>query len=267
MFDKLLVPPGKPMLLQDRDPRDTLGFGDKAGAIASMAKEVDKLSELQNRLWAEQKRAVLLVLQAMDAGGKDGAIRAVFTGVNPQGVRVTSFKAPTPTELAHDYLWRVHNALPARGEIGVFNRSHYEDVLVVRVHKLVPEDRWRRRYDHIRQFEQMLTDEGTVVVKCFLHISADEQRQRFQDRIDDPAKRWKFRMGDLEDRDHWDEFQKAYEEAITETSTKWAPWHVVPADRNWVRNLAVVRLLVDTLEDMNPSYPESDPAIVGLTVT
>jgi PPK2 family polyphosphate:nucleotide phosphotransferase len=266
MLDKLIVKPGDAADLAGRETDAKLGLGGKADGRKRLAALVPKLADLQARLAAEATRGVLLVLQAMDAGGKDGTIRAVFTGLNPQGVRVQGFKAPAGRETQQDYLWRVHQVCPARGEIGIFNRSHYEDVLVVRVHGLVPEERWRRRYRHIREFERLLADEGTTVVKVMLHISAAEQRQRFQERIDDPAKRWKFRAGDLEDRKRWDDFQAAYEEALTETSTDWAPWYVVPADRNWVRDVAVAEILVHHLDALDPQYPKADPAVVGLQV-
>ena len=209
---------------------------------------------------------MLLVLQALDAGGKDGTIRSVFTGVNPQGVRVVSFKQPSETELAHDYLWRVHHEVPERGAIGIFNRSHYEDVLVVRVHGIVPKHEWRRRYRHIREFERMLADEGTTIVKVFLHISRDEQRERLQSRLDTPDKNWKFRAGDLEDRARWDDFMAAYTDAIAETSTAWAPWYIVPANRKWVRNVAVSTLLVHTLKAMDPKYPPPEKGIESIKV-
>ena len=266
MLDKLVVQPGKDAKLAGRDPADKLGLAGKAQGRKQLGVLLPKLDELQGRLAAEASRGVLLVLQAMDAGGKDGTIRSVFTGVNPQGVQVTSFKVPAGREAQHDYLWRVHEACPGKGELTIFNRSHYEDVLVVRVHGIVPEERWRKRYRHIREFERMLHDEGTTVVKVMLHISPDEQRARFQDRIDDPAKRWKFRTGDLDDRKRWNEFQAAYEEMLTETSTEWAPWYVVPADRNWVRDVAVAQLLVHHLTALDPQYPQGDPAIVGTKV-
>ena len=266
MLDKLVVQPGKDAKLAGRDPADKLGLTGKAQGRKQLGELLPKLDELQGRLAAEASRGVLLVLQAMDAGGKDGTIRSVFTGVNPQGVKVTSFKVPAGREAQHDYLWRVHEACPGKGELTIFNRSHYEDVLVVRVHGIVPEERWRKRYRHIREFERMLHDEGTTVVKVMLHISPDEQRARFQDRIDDPAKRWKFRAGDLDDRKRWAEFQAAYEEMLTETSTAWAPWYVVPADRNWVRDVAVAQLLVHHLTALDPQYPQADPAIVGTKV-
>ena len=266
MLDKLVVEPGHPAKLGERDPADKLGLSGKPQGRKQLAALVPQLADLQARLAAEATRGVLFVLQAMDAGGKDGTIHSVFTGVNPQGVRVVSFKAPAGRETQQDYLWRVHQVCPARGEIAIFNRSHYEDVLVVRVHDFVPEERWRKRYRHIREFERMLHDEGTTIVKVMLHISADEQRQRLQERVDDPTKRWKFRAGDLDDRKRWDDFQAAYDEALTETSTEWAPWYVVPADRNWVRDVAVAKILVHHLTELDPQYPEADPAVVGTTV-
>ena len=266
MFDALRVLPGAPAAIAQRDPGDRLGFTDKATAALRHRELLDKLQLLQNRLWAEQRRSLLLVLQGMDASGKDGAIRTVFSGVNPQGTRVTSFKAPAGREAAHDYLWRVHEVCPMHGEIGIFNRSHYEDVLAVRVRSLAPERVWRPRFRHIREFERMLADEGTAVVKVFLHISADEQRRRLQARIDDPEKRWKFRRVDLDDRALWDRYQEAYEEAITETSTKWSPWFVVPSDRKWVRTVAVAELLVDALEKMDPQIPTPEAGIENIVV-
>jgi PPK2 family polyphosphate:nucleotide phosphotransferase len=202
----------------------------------------------------------------MDAAGKDGTIRNTLSGLNPAGVQVTSFKAPGGPEAAHDYMWRIHNACPGRGEIGVFNRSHYEDVLVVRVKNLVPEKQWRRRYRHIREFERTIHDEGTTVIKCFLHVSKDKQAERLQERLDDPEKRWKFRADDLLDRALWDHYQQAYREAIEETSTEDAPWFVVPADRNWVRNLAVARILMETLERLDPKLPLPERGIESVTV-
>jgi PPK2 family polyphosphate:nucleotide phosphotransferase len=267
MPDRLRVPTGQAPKLRDRATDDRLGLVDKAAATMEMASLRAKLFDLQGRLWAESTRAFLVVLQAMDAGGKDGTIRHVFSGVNPQGVRVTSFKAPSLRELGQDYLWRVHANAPARGEIGIFNRSHYEDVLAVRVRRLVSEKQWRRRYRHIREFERLLSDEGTVVAKIHLHISRDEQRRRLQARLDDPSKRWKFRMGDLDDRKLWDEFGVAYEDAIAETNADHAPWYVVPADRKWVRNVAVSRILVQTLETMAPTYPPPAENLDGVTVT
>ena len=239
---------------------------EKDGAKEVLRELNDRLDLLQRRLYAEGSRSLLLVLQGLDASGKDGVIRSVFKEVSPQGCRVVSFKAPTSSELAHDYLWRVHSQLPARGELGIFNRSHYEDIVTVRMRQLAPEKVWRRRVDHIREWERMLADEGTAIVKVFLNVSKDEQRKRLQERIDDPEKRWKFRQDDLETRKRFDEYVAAYDEALTETSTEWAPWHVVPADRNWVKAVAVARLLVDTLERMDPRFPPAEPGIEGLVI-
>ena len=225
-----------------------------------------RMHELQERLYAESTKALLVVLQATDAGGKDGTIEAVFRGVNPQGVQVASFKAPTHEELAHDFLWRIHREVPRKGEVGVFNRSHYEDVLVVRVRELVPEDVWRKRYQHIRDFEQSLVESGTTVVKLMLHISKDEQRQRLQARLDDPAKHWKFNAADLEERERWDDHRIAFEEAITETSTPDAPWYVIPADRKWYRNWIVLRILLETLEEMDPQFPPPADGLDGIVI-
>lgn len=267
-MDRYRIPAGKKFALADFDPRDTAAFaGDKDAAKDRVAKLNERLETLQEALYAEGRHRLLLVLQAMDAGGKDGVIRTVFDGVNPQGVKVTCFKKPTPDELAHDFLWRCHAHAPAAGEIAIWNRSHYEDVLVVRVHDLVPETRWRRRYDHIRAFEQLLADEGTTIVKLFLHISKDEQRERLQERIDDPTKCWKWNPGDLDERARWDGYQRAYEDAIAATSTAAAPWFVVPADRNWYRNLVVSEILVEALEGMKIRLPMCDPGISKIKVT
>ena len=263
--EALRVEPGSAAGIQDRDPRDTLGL-DKDDGHELLGTLHERLERLQERLYAEGARSLLVVLQGLDASGKDGVIRSVFTGLNPQGCRVTSFKAPTSTELAHDYLWRIHAALPARGEIGIFNRSHYEDIVAVRVLKLAPAEVWGRRAGHIREWERMLTDEGTTIVKVFLNVSKEEQRKRLQERIDNPEKRWKFRREDLEVRKRFDDYIAAYEEALTETSTEWAPWHVVPADRNWVKSVAVAQLLVDALERIDPKLPQPEPGIEKLRV-
>lgn len=267
VLDELRVAPGSELRLDRRDPDARPGADGKAAGLERLGELVERLGVLHDRLYAEGEHSVLLVLQGMDAAGKDGVIRTVFTGVNPQGCRVESFKAPSPIELAHDFLWRVHAVCPSRGEIAIFNRSHYEDVVVVRVRKLVEEKIWRRRYEHIRAFEKLLGGEGTKVVKVFLHESKDAQRKRLQDRIDDPEKRWKFRAGDLDDRALWDDFQAAYEDALRETSTEDAPWYVVPADHNWSRNLCVAEILVDALEQLDPQLPEPAPGIEKLTVT
>jgi PPK2 family polyphosphate:nucleotide phosphotransferase len=266
MLSKVRVEPGRSAQLIDRSTGDRLGLEGKAHAATVVAGLHARLFELQARLWAESRRSVLLVLQGMDASGKDGTIRSVFTGVNPQGVRVVNFKAPAGDEIVHDYLWRIHGHCPRQGEIAIFNRSHYEDVVAVRVHGLVPAKRWKRRYRHLREFERELTDEGTAIVKVFLHISREEQRQRLQARLAVPEKNWKFRAADLEDRKRWDDFQRAYDDAISETSTAWAQWYVVPADRKWVRNVVVSRLLVATLEAMDPQYPAPEPGLEGVQI-
>ena len=265
MLNKMMVAPGKRANLARRKPDETFGW-DKADAKKELSKLIVRLSELQNRLAAESKQSLLVVLQAMDAAGKDGVVRSIFTGVNPAGVSVTSFKAPTSEELAHDYLWRVHAAMPRRGQIGIFNRSHYEDVLVVRVHNFAPEAQWSKRYRHIREFERMATEEGTRIVKIHLQISLEAQRQREQDRIDTIEKRWKFNKQDLVDRQLWPQFMKAYEDVFSETGTEDAPWYIVPSDRNWVRNLVVAQILVHTLEQMDPHFPPGQPDIEGIVV-
>jgi PPK2 family polyphosphate:nucleotide phosphotransferase len=262
---RVSLKPGSRVHLNLKNPKETFGYN-KETAAADLAPVMERLDHLQHRLFAEGKQALLVVLQARDAAGKDGVIRTVFTGLNPAGLRVTSFKVPAGAEAEHDYLWRVHAAVPQKGQIGVFNRSHYEDVLVVRVRNLVPEARWSKRFEHIRNFEQMLADEGTTIVKLFLNISSEEQRERFQDRIDDPEEQWKFRAGDLEDRKLWDKYTKAYDDALTETNTADAPWFVIPADHKWARNLAVANVLVDALERMDPQLPPAEPGIEGLKV-
>jgi PPK2 family polyphosphate:nucleotide phosphotransferase len=261
-----LVPPGSPARLADRDPGSKQGFdGKKAEGKTALKPMNARLAELQTALWAESEQKLLVVLQAMDTGGKDGTIRNVFRGVNPQGVRVWGFGVPTEWELAHDYLWRIHEHAPGNGGITVFNRSHYEDVLVVRVKELVAEERWRRRYDHIVDFERLLADEGTTLVKLFLHISKEEQRLRLEARLQESDKRWKFNVGDLEDRKLWDGYQDAYEEAIARTSTEHAPWYVVPANRKWYRDLAVASILIEALERMDPRFP-AEPDLEGVVV-
>lgn len=265
-LDSLRVEPGKPVKISAYDTRETFGW-EKELAKAELGGVVAQIDDLQHRLYAESKRSLLIVIQAMDAAGKDGTIRSVCTGLNPAGVNVTSFKVPGGPETQHDYLWRVHAAAPPKGEIGIFNRSHYEDVLVVRVKELVPRSVWQRRYEHIVHFERLLIDEGTRIVKIFLNVSKDEQRERFQDRVDDPEKRWKFRAGDLDDRQLWTKYMRAYEDALSKTSTAHAPWYVIPADRNWVRNLLVAKLVRDTLLDMDPQYPEPAIGKDPITVT
>jgi PPK2 family polyphosphate:nucleotide phosphotransferase len=264
----LLVAPGAAPDLATRPTRDPDGLDvDKRAADATVLPALrEEIERLQQRLYAEDARSVLLVLQGTDTSGKDGTIRHVLGGVTPSGTRVAAFKAPGTTELAHDFLWRIHAACPERGQIGVFNRSHYEDVVAARVRGFVDEAAWRRRYRHIQEFERLLVDEGTVVVKCFLHLSRDEQRERLQARLDDPEKRWKFRAGDLEDRALWPQFQAAYEDALRETSTTWAPWHVVPADRKWQRNLLVAQVLVAALREMDPRIPDAAAETAGVVI-
>jgi PPK2 family polyphosphate:nucleotide phosphotransferase len=255
--EALRVEPGSKVDLATIDASDTHGH-DKAGAGDELAAGHARLADLQDRLWAEGKHAVLVVLQGMDAAGKDGTIRHVMGAFNPQGCSVSAFKVPTPIELAHDYLWRVHQRVPARGEIGVFNRSHYEDVLIVRVESLVPKAVWSRRYGQINAFERTLADAGVIILKFFLHIDSAEQRERFEARLTDPTKSWKFRLADLEVRQRWDDYMTAYEEALSRCSTDVAPWYVIPANHKWFRNLAVAEILADTLQALDPRYPEPD---------
>jgi PPK2 family polyphosphate:nucleotide phosphotransferase len=260
------VTDGKGFRLADYDPHATSGVHGKAEARAELAVLTARLDELQEMFYADARHKMLVVLQGMDTSGKGGAIRKVFEGLNPAGVHVASFKAPTSTELAHDFLWRVHPHAPEDGHISIFDRSHYEDVLVVRVHDLVPRVRWNARYEHIRGFEKMLADEGTVILKFFLHISKDEQATRLRARREDPTKRWKFRLADLEERKHWDDYQAAYEEAIRRTAAPHAPWYVVPADRKWHRNLVICRALVARLEGLDLIYPPSPDDLSGAVI-
>lgn len=251
------VKPGSNVKLEEINPDDTSGMKttkkEAETIIANLTKELDAMQDL---LYAEHKHKLLVVLQAMDTAGKDGIIRHVFEGVNPQGVHVAAFKVPSQEELDHDYLWRVHQQAPAKGEMVIFNRSHYEDVLVVRVHKLVPNSEWKKRYQQINEFEKMLVDEGTVILKFFLHISKDEQRKRLLDRIDQPEKNWKFSEADLKERELWGEYMGAYEDVLNKTSTRWAPWYVVPANKKWYRNLVVASVLVDTMKQLKMEYPK-----------
>ena len=261
------VPGGANVDLDDYDPGTKEGFDGKKPEGKRALKELNvRLSDLQARLWGEGRQRLLVVLQAMDTGGKDGTIRHVFTGVNPQGVHVRGFNKPTEDELARDYLWRVHHVVPESGAITIFNRSHYEDVLVVRVRSLVPEARWQKRFDHINDFERMLTDEGTTIVKLYLNISKDEQRDRLQARLDEPNKNWKFNKGDLEDRKLWGVFRGAYQDMLSRTSTEHAPWYIVPANRKWYRNLVVSSILIDTLETMDPRYPPPEEGLDEIVV-
>lgn len=264
-IEAMRVRPDEAVRLAARPTEERFGLS-KSEALDELERTKMRIDLLQQRLYAEGKHGVLLVLQAMDAAGKDGTIRAVLSGLNPAGISVSSFKVPAGAEREHDYLWRVHQVTPAKGQIGVFNRSHYEDVLVVRVKQFVAPSVWRRRYGHIRDFERLLVDEGTAIVKCFLHVSKAEQAARLQERLDDPEKRWKFRAGDLDDRALWPKFQKAYEDALRETSTADAPWYVVPADSNSGRNLAVARILLGVLERLDPRLPPPEPGIEQLRV-
>lgn len=263
--DALRVEPGSKVDLAGFDAGQTLGHT-KDAANATEAELEMQLTSLQERLWAEAKHSVLIVLQGIDAAGKDGTIRKVMDAFNPQGCTVTGFKVPTPVELGHDYLWRVHAHTPEKGSIAIFNRSHYEDVLVVRVHDLVPEAAWRKRYDHIVDWERMLTDEGTTILKFFLAIDRDEQKQRFEERRDDPAKRWKFSASDLAERKLWDRYREAFEECLERTSTPNAPWYLIPSNRNWFRNLAVSRIVAETLEALQPAYPAPEPGVTDLVI-
>ena len=256
--DKLRVPVGGHARLADRDPRDTLNFDDKDETKEATQELARRINDLQDRLYAEGSRSLLVILQGTDTAGKDGTIREVFDATGPLGVRVTSFRQPSELERAHDYLWRVHAACPPRGSIGIFNRSHYEDVLVVKVRDLAPAEMVEQRYEQINAFEKMLVENGTTVLKFMLHVSRDEQRERLQARLDEPHKNWKFQAGDLEDRLHWGAFQDAYEVALSRCSTQHAPWFVIPSDRKWVRSHAVAKIVLQTLEDMDPTYPTPD---------
>ena len=251
-----LVKPGSKFKIRSRATDDTGPFKDKEDAQPAVEKNLETMARLQELLYAEDKRALLIVFQAMDCGGKDGAIEHVFSSVNPQGCSVTSFKVPTPLELAHDFLWRVHAAAPRRGMIGIFNRSHYESVLVERVHELVPRSVWKERYDQINAFERLLADEGTTILKFFLHISKDEQKRRLEDRLKDQSKNWKFNPGDLDERKLWDQYQAAYQDAIEKCSTDWAPWYVVPSDRKWFRNWVLSDVIVRAMKKMAPKFPK-----------
>jgi len=260
------VYPGSKLQLGELDPASKeLWTGEKAAAEERVRELAEKIGGQQELLYADGKRKVLILLQGIDTSGKDGTIRNVFAGVDPIGVRVASFKAPTADDLAHDFLWRIHSKVPGAGELVLFNRSHYEDVLVVRVRGYAPEPVWRARYEHIRNFEELLTSTGTVLLKFFLYISKEEQRERLQARIDDPAKNWKFNPGDLEDRKHWNEYVSAYEEALQETSTEAAPWFVIPSDRKWYRNLAIAEIVASRMEALDLKVPVVE-GLRGVTV-
>ena len=264
---QFLVKPGTTVNLSEWDPNDTGKFkGGKKAGLAQVEALNNKLETLQELLYAQHKHKVLIILQAMDTGGKDGVIRRVFDGVNPSGVRVASFKAPTPEELAHDFLWRIRKQVPNEGEMVIFNRSQYEDVFVVRVHNLVPPEVWGARFDQINAFERELVENDTTILKFYLHIDMEEQKERLQARLDDPTKRWKFRLGDLEERKRWPEYMQAYEDVLSRTSTEVAPWHIVPANRKWFRDLVISSILVETLESLKMSYPAPEENLDGVVV-
>jgi PPK2 family polyphosphate:nucleotide phosphotransferase len=258
---ELAVKPEHKVKLSKWDPDDTLGFEKDHETKASLEKAIERLVGFQYRLYAEKKRALLLIFQGLDAAGKDGTIRHVMSGVDPQGCVVKSFKVPSAEEADHDFLWRIHKAIPGYGEIGVFNRSHYEDVLIVRVHNLVPKEVWSRRYDQINDFEAMLEENRVKILKFFLHISKDEQKKRFLERIDDPDKRWKISQDDFTERKYWDDYTAAYEDALERCSTKRAPWFIIPANRKWFRNLAVSQIIDETFREMDMKFP---PATINL---
>jgi len=256
IHNKLLVAPGKKTKLSDFDPDDTLGLKNDDVSQKMLQKLLTRLDDLQLLLYASKQYALLIVLQGIDSAGKDGTIRHVMSGVNPQSCRVTSFKAPSAEEAAHDFLWRIHKAIPERGEIGIFNRSHYEDVLVVRVHKLVPEVVWSGRYKQINRFEKVLAENNVKLLKFYLHISKEEQEKRFQQRLEDRTKWWKLSPNDFQERKYWNDYMDAYQDAVRYCSTPWAPWYVIPSNKKWFRNLAVSHIIVKTLEDMNMKFPK-----------
>jgi len=259
------VKPGSKVHLSEWDPEDTRGV-DKDEAKAEQAKLDDRLNELQEMLYATGDHALLIVLQGMDTSGKDGVIKNVVGAMNPQGCDVISFKVPTAEELAHDFLWRVHKAVPRRGKVGIFNRSHYEDVLVQRVDDLVPERVWQKRYDAINDFERLLSENGMVIAKFFLHISPEKQKEKLLDRLQDPKEQWKFRVGDLKARAQWDEYERAYEDAISRCSTDYAPWYIVPANKRWYRNLVVSRIVEDLLEGLKMEWPPLEAEAEGIVI-
>lgn len=264
---KFIATPGKKFSLAAHDPRDSSAFDDKDKTKEQLLRDASAIDGLQDRLFAEGKRALLVVLQGIDCSGKDGTVRAVFNPSGPLGVTVKSFGVPSEVERAHDYLWRVHSACPAKGYIGVFNRSHYEDVLVVKVEKLTAADVIERRYEEINAFEKLIANSGTRILKFMLHVSKEEQAVRLQERVDDPTKQWKFKAGDLATRAKWADYMAAYEIAVSRCSTEHAPWHIIPADRNWVRNGTIARIVREALEEMNPQYPlpkDWDPKAVKI---
>jgi PPK2 family polyphosphate:nucleotide phosphotransferase len=253
---KLIVAPGSSVELKKWNPRDTLGYSHDHKTKNKLDTTLKRMDALQYIFFAEKKRALLVILQGMDAGGKDGTIRHVMTGITPQGCQVTSFKEPSELELAHDFLWRIHKAIPEKGMFGIFNRSQYEDVLVVRVHKLVPRSVWKERYDQINEFEKMLSENHVKILKFFLHISSEEQKKRLEERLTDPHKYWKISKADLAERKYWPDYVEAYEDAVSRCSTPWAPWYIIPADHKWFRNLAISRIMLETLEDFDMGIPQ-----------
>jgi PPK2 family polyphosphate:nucleotide phosphotransferase len=263
-MDRYRIKPDQKVKMNDFDPDDRSGWdrGKESGEarLVELRQDLDQLQEL---LYAENKHKILIVLQAMDTAGKDGTIRSVFEGVNPQGVRVTSFKVPSASEAAHDYMWRIHAAAPENGQIMVFNRSHYENLLVVRVHNLVPEEVWKKRYQHINDFEHMLADEGTTIIKFFLNIDLKTQKERLLERVEDPKKQWKLSASDLPERKLWPAYMQAFEDVLSKTSTEWAPWYIVPANHNWYRNLVVASVIVDTLKNLKPKFPPTTADIAA----
>jgi PPK2 family polyphosphate:nucleotide phosphotransferase len=266
LAEKLMVKPGSRVRIADLPTDATPGFKGKPDMEAVLRENAAKMATLQYLMYAENKRSLLIVLQAMDTGGKDGTVRHVMTGLNPTGMIVKSFKVPSEEELDHDYLWRIHKAVPGRGDFAIFNRSHYEDVIVVRVHELVPPSVWKKRYDQINAFEEDLTENGVTVLKFFLHISKEEQKRRIEDRIKDPSKHWKLSPADFKERKYWEDYQAAYEDVLNKCSTKWAPWYVIPADKKWFRNLAVAQIMLETLESMKMKFPKAsfDPTKLKL---
>lgn len=260
----MLVKPGTAVSLKKIDPSDTGPYASAEEVHEPLQKQLHQLAKVQNLLYAENRRALLIILQGMDTSGKDGTIKHVMSGLSPLGVEVKAFKAPSEEELAHDFLWRIHKAVPRHGMIGIFNRSQYEDVLIVRVHELVPRKVWKNRYEQINEFERILVKNNVIVLKFFLHISKAEQKERLQERLADPTRYWKFSMHDVEERKSWSSYRKAYEEALSRCSTKWAPWHIVPANHKWYRNLVVAETIVQALEDLEMKFPE---APVDVTTT
>lgn len=266
MTERYRVEPGQKVKLAERDPGDTSGCKDKEQARKTTEQNLARLSELEYLLYAESKHSVLIMLQAMDAGGKDGTIRRVMGPLNPQSCKVTSFKTPSEEELSHDFLWRIHRAVPRKGEIGIFNRSHYEDVLIVRVKKLVEKAVWSKRYRQINDFERLLSENGVHLLKFYLHISKEEQLKRLQARLDDPTKHWKFNAADVEERKYWDDYMAAFEDALSKCSTRCGPWFIVPANHKWYRDLVVSEILVEALEKLNMKFPRPTVDVASITL-